>query len=490
MFDSRGGAGIQYELQTMIWILALLVGLAMGYVVGYLFVGRKYSALQVERERLCAQYAMQQQRSSELQQELKAVQAAHAQLMEALQKARTEAAAHKIAWEKEQESAQGATARIDDLEQKLLNVRNDFTKALADVAAYKTALEKEQQHHAEVESKLREMQENHYAKFRNLAGEVMEQNAGKLKDTNRESLDKLLTPLREQIENLGKAVVATNETAAGNKASLEAAIKAMMDKTESLGRDAENLTLALRGNTKKQGDWGELILERLLEESGLRKGEEYYVQENHKTEDGRDVRPDVVVRFPQNRCVIIDSKVSLTAYVQYVAAESDDERKRYLAAHVASVRRHIDELAAKKYASVVKESISYVLMFMPNEAAYMAAVQADQALTIDAHRKKIVLISPSNLLMALQLAYNLWQKERQTQNVENIIYRATKLYEKMAGMQENMERVSRALKQADQAFSNAFKQFYLGKGCFCDQLEELRDMGITPNRQLKLDNDE
>lgn len=484
-----GERGIEWAA-AMIWILALSVGLVVGVMVGFLFAARKQAAMQVERERLRTEHGILQRQYADAQQQLKTAQESAAQLSADLQHARTEAATHKTASQKEQERTALASNRIGELEKKLQAIGNELTTATTHVAVYKTALEKEQQHHAELEAKLREMQENHYAKFRNLAGEVMEQNAGKLKDTNKEHMDSLLKPLREQIENLGKAVAASNETAAGNKASLEAAIKAMMDKTESLGRDAENLTLALRGNTKQQGDWGELILERLLEESGLRKDEEYYVQENHKTDSGRDVRPDVIVRFPQNRCVIIDSKVSLTAYVQYVAAESDAERKRYLDAHVASVRRHIDELAAKQYAAVVKGAISYVLMFMPNEAAYMAAVQADQSLTIDAHRKKIVLISPTNLLMALQLAYNLWQKERQTQNVENIIYRATKLYEKMAGMQENMERVSRALKQADQAFHNASKQFYLGKGCFCDQLEELRSMGITPNRQITIQDPE
>ena len=369
--------------------------------------------------------------------------------------------------------------------EELRELRHTHSEAVAELQHYKTALENERSQREQEATRIKEMQEKHFAQFRNLAGEILEQNADKLKTSNRESMDSLLSPLRVQLESLGQAVKAGNESAAGNKASMEAAIKAMMEKTDSLGREALSLTQALRGDTKKQGDWGELILERMLEESGLRKGEEYYVQENFKTAEGADTRPDVIIRFPEKRCVVVDSKVSLTAYARYTAAEDEEERGAQLQAHVLSVRKHIEELAAKDYSTVVEDSISYVLMFMPNEASYMAAVQAAPGLPLDAYRKKIVLISPTNLLMALQLAYNLWQKERQSQNVENIILKATKIYEKMANAQENMEKLNRALKQASASFEVTSNQLFHGKGCFRDRLEELRNMGLTPNKLLK-----
>ena len=474
----------------LINILLFIVGCVLGAVCCLLQAARRNARVQVENERLRTEATLQQLQKTDAENKLQALQVAYDAMSADFLNERADAVSYKTSLEKEKESAAKEGARLAELEQEYNSIRKELTTALEELASYKTALEKEQQHRTQDAEKIREMQEKHFAQFRNLAGEIMEQNAGKLKDTNKESMDSLLKPLRVQLESLGQAVKSTNETAAGNKASMEAAIKAMMEKTESLGRDAENLTKALRGNTKKQGDWGEMILERMLEESGLRKGEEYYVQENFKTEDGRDVRPDVIVRFPENRCVVIDSKVSLTAYAQYAAAESEAERTTYLAAHVASVRKHIEELAAKDYSATVGDAISYVLMFMPNEASYMAALQAEPSLPLDSYRKKIVLISPTNLIMALQLAFNLWQKERQTRNVENIIYRATKLYEKMANMQENMVKAERALKQAGAAFENASKQFYTGKGCFCDQLEELRAMGVTPNKQLKLTDDE
>ncbi len=475
---------------TAVSILLFAAGCALGYVLCRLSASRKQQAALVESERVKVELTLLQQQKNDAEQHVKTLQSKHEALMEEMTASRTEAGSLKTALTKEQEQRETEASRYTKLQTEYETTRNELTSALAELARCKTELEKERELRADEAVKIKEMQEKHFAQFRNLAGEILEQNAGKLKDTNKESMDSLLKPLRLQLESLGKAVTATNETAAGNKASLEAAIKAMMEKTESLGKDAENLTLALRGNTKKQGDWGEMILERMLEESGLRKGEEYYVQENHKTEDGKDLRPDVVIRFPENRCVVVDSKVSLTAYAMYAAAETDDERRMQLNAHIASVRKHIDELAAKDYKGTVEDTISYVLMFMPNEASYMAAVQAAPSLPLDAYRKKIVLISPTNLIMALQLAYNLWQKERQTQNVENIIDRATKLYDKLATVQESLEKVGKGIDQAQSAYHQAISQMFHGRGNYAKQLNDLRQMGISPNKRLKLNDDD
>lgn len=470
----------------LIYISVLVVGGVLGFLVAKLLGSKQLSDLNQEKERLrVTADGLQQLRESEstrlksLQEEHSRLQAEYTVTLSALERS-------KAALEGEQKRYQEESARHEELREQHRSLQAEHTEALTALERSRTALEKEQQHRQEEAGKIKEMQDKHFAQFRNLAGEIMEQNAGKLKDTNRESMDGLLKPLREQLENLGKAVTHTNETAAGNKASLESAIKLMMEKTERLGHDAQNLTLALRGNTKKQGDWGEMILERMLEESGLRKGEEYFVQENHKTEDGRDVRPDVVIRFPDARCVVVDSKVSLTAYALYAAAEKDEDRKNHLDAHVASIRKHIEELAGKDYSSIVEGTISYVLMFMPNEASYMAALQHSPDLPMEAYRRRIILISPTNLLMALQLAYNLWQKERQTRNVEKIFDRATKLYDKMCLVQDSLEKVGKGLEQAQNAYSKACDQLYRGRGNYARQLDDLRQMGISPSKRLKL----
>lgn len=367
------------------------------------------------------------------------------------------------------------------LEAERLRTENGFLQQ-----KYEEQLRVQQSRRQELETRWKEQQEAMEARFRCLAADILTSNTSHLKESNREQMDAILQPLREQLEGLGRAVHESKETSVSNRASLEEALKNMMDKAERIGHDAVNLAQALKGNTKAQGDWGEVVLERMLEASGLRKDEEYYLQEDFTTEEGKHVRPDVVVRFPGRRCVVIDSKVSLTAYAQYMAAEEEEERGAYLAAHVASVRRHIQELAAKDYARVVKESISYVMMFMPNEASYVAALQAAPQLPQEAYRSKILLISPTNLLMALQLAVNLWQRDRQDRNVEAIMEKAARLYDKFATFRENFERVGRELEKARSSYDTAFSQLCDGRGNFVRQVEDLRQMGVSPRKRLPL----
>ena len=468
-------------------ILFLIIGCALGAITA-LFVQMQKNAAErlnaertkVELETLQKQKDDEARRYAELNDEHRTLRAEHTATYAELE-------SHRTALVKEQKQREDLALQQVALSEKYDSLRAEHTSLQKELASLKTELQKEQELREGESARMEEMQKKHFAQFENLANEILEKNAGKLKETNQESMGTLLKPLRDQLENLGKAVNHTNETAAGNKASLETAIKAMMEKTESLGRDAENLTLALRGDSKKQGDWGEMILERMLEESGLRKGEEYFTQENHKTEDGRDVRPDVIIRFPDKRCVVVDSKVSLTAYAMYCGAEKEEERQMYIGQHVASVRKHINELATKDYSAVVEDTISYVLMFMPNEASYMAALQACNDLQMEAYRRRVILISPTNLLMALQLAYNLWQKERQTRNVQQIFKRATSLYEKMCNVQESMEKVGNSLRQAQDAYTKACDQLYRGRGNYARQLEDLRQMGISTAKQLRLE---
>ena len=340
------------------------------------------------------------------------------------------------------------------------------------------------------ETHWKEQQKAAMDQFRTISTQVLADNTHQLKSSNREQLDALLAPLKLQIEGLGKAVQQTNTTSASNTASLGKMIDLMLSKAELLSADAENLTKALKGDTKKQGDWGELVLERMLEESGLKKGEEYYIQQSFATEGGRHLRPDVVVRFPDERSVIIDSKVSLTAYAAYTAAEDEEARAASLAAHVASVRKHIDELAEKDYSGVVKESVGYVLMFIPNEASYIAAVQARPELPLEGYRKRVLLISPTNLLMALQLAYNLWQKERQTRNVEAIFDKAAAIYDKCVLLTESFDDVGKNLRRALEAHDQAMARFNSGRGNLTRQVEDLRQMGISPSKRLNLSDEE
>ena len=259
----------------------------------------------------------------------------------------------------------------------------------------------------------------------------------------------------------------------------------LKEQTERIGSDAANLTKALKGDNKTQGDWGEMVLEKLLENSGLRKNEEYFIQSSVKDENGNSLRPDVIVRFPEGRSVVIDSKVSLTNYADAVSAIDDSERDRLLNEHARSMRRHVDELAAKSYDKVVDDAIGFVLMFVPNENSYIAAMRQQPELSRYAYSKRIIIISPSNLLMALQLAYNLWQYDRQTKNVEKIVKTASDLYDKVAVFSETFNDLETQITKLSQSFDKAKNQLYDGKGNVMRRIESLKAMGITPKKSLK-----
>lgn len=344
----------------------------------------------------------------------------------------------------------------------------------------------------EQESRWNESRKALLEQFRTLATETLSERSRELKKTNEEKMSAIVNPLKEQLKGLGEAVAAAREAEAKNKATLNETIRQMMEQTRQIGTDAVNLTKALKGDSKVQGDWGEMILEQMLEDSGLQRGKHYEIQEVVRDEENRARRPDVVVRFPHERSIIIDSKVSLTAYSRYAAAADDTERAAALKEHVASVRKHVDELAAKDYSHLVQDSIGHVLMFIPNEPGYIAALQAQPQLAHDAYRKNVLIVSPNNLMMALQLAYNLWQNETRVEGIQKIVDQGQKLYEKFALFQQAFTDVGNRLDQANKAYAQAYDRLSRGNGNYLSQVEKLRHMGIQPNanRLLKLDNAE
>lgn len=327
-------------------------------------------------------------------------------------------------------------------------------------------------------------------RFEQLSRRILDQNTNQLKASSAEQLGNVIQPLKEQLEGLRKSVSDTNKDNATARGSIETLVRQLMERADGISKDATNLTRALKGDSKMQGDWGEMLLSRLLEGSGLRPGEEFDTQASFSDKKGNKFRPDVVVNLPENRTIIIDSKVSLTAYARWVELDAESaaaERESALKAHVESVRKHIQELADKDYVSIVPGSIGHVLMFMPNESAYIAAVQARPELVREAYSRGVLLISPTNLLMALQLAYNLWQKERQSRNVQNIISRAESLYKKCIGVGSSMEKVKRAIETLSSAYEKAEGQFRSGRGSLCRQIDQLCEFGITPAQRLELE---
>lgn len=322
-----------------------------------------------------------------------------------------------------------------------------------------------------------------------------------LQDQNRSQMGELLQPIREKFAEFEKSVNESKTQNAVQKEDLKKSFESMMklfeqqqnqavnslkEQTDKIGNDAANLTKALKGDSKMQGDWGEMVLETILENSGLVRDEHFFVQDNVKDEDGKNFRPDVVVRFPEGRSVVIDSKVSLTAYADAMTADAEEIRTQRMAAHVQSVVKHIDELAAKKYDELVENAIGYVLLFIPNEAAYGAALKARPLLAQDAYKKKIIIISPSNLLMTLQLAYNLWQYDKQTKNVEKIVQSASGLYDKVALFQDSFEKIGSQIQTLSATFESAKGQLSEGKGNVLTRVEKFKELGITPKKQLRI----
>lgn len=340
------------------------------------------------------------------------------------------------------------------------------------------------------EQRWQERQRQLEERFEQLSRRILDHNTDQLKNSSKEQLGNVLQPLREQLDVLRKAVTETNSGNATARTSIETLVKQLMERADGISQDAANLTRALKGDSKVQGDWGEMILSRLLESSGLRPGEEFVSQLSFKDKEGNTFRPDVIVNLPEDRRIIIDSKVSLTAYARLMELDADaapGERETALRAHVDSVRKHITELAGKDYASIVPGAIGHVLMFMPNESAYIGAVQAQPQLVREAYERGVLLISPTNLLMALQLAANLWQKERQSRNVHNIISRAELLYKKCASLDDSMEKIKRAIDTLVKAYEQARGQFKTGNGNLVRQIDELRSFGINPSRRIAMD---
>ena len=325
--------------------------------------------------------------------------------------------------------------------------------------------------------------------FQSVATEIIRE---RTQDLN-ERTEATLKPLREDLQRFGRQVTETYQEESRERFSLKNEIKNLVERSQAISEETTNLTRALRGDSKVQGDWGEMILERILERSGLRKGEEYFVQETLRDESGRlittknnrgGLRPDVIVRYPNSGAMVIDSKVSLTAYSRYLSADTDEVRAMALREHLQSIRKHIDELSRKKYEDHVRGAANFVMLFIPNEPAYTLALSQEPNLWEEAYAKNIVLINGTNLIAALRMAQDMWQRERQDQNIQSIVEESTKLYDKFATFAETFLEVGKKLQSASKAFDQARRQLSEGQGNLAGKIEELKRLGIKTNKTI------
>ncbi len=327
--------------------------------------------------------------------------------------------------------------------------------------------------------------------FENIAAKILDEKSEKFTRQNKDNLEVVLKPLGENIESFRRKVEEVYDRESKERFSLGKEVQRLMDLNLKVSEEAVNLTNALKGSSKTQGDWGQMILENILEQSGLVRDREYFVQEYLKDEDGNylknesgsKMQPDVVIRYPDNRKVIIDSKVSLTAYTRYVAAAESAAQDRALKEHLLSVRRHVDDLSGKHYQDFAP-SLDFVMMFVPVEPAYMLALKNDQELWNYAYRKRILLISPTNLIAALKLIEDLWKREYQNQNAQAIAERGAALYDKFVGFVENLSNVGLNLTKAQKSYDDAYGQLKDGRGNLIGQAEKLRELGVKAKKNL------
>ena len=391
-----------------------------------------------------------------------------------------------------------------NVDERIAAVKENALQQLEAERKHGEQLRNELQKQAEAKNRL--LQEE----VRNMAAQMLDENREKMNTADKERLDALLAPLKERIEAFNQTVTNNSKENAANKTEIktsfeaamkqlhaeqemtikamreeqERAVKELREQTDRIGNDAASLTKALKGDSTMQGDWGEMILEKTLEDCGLVKDQHFFLQENFKDEDNNNYRPDAVIVFPNNERAVVDSKVSLTAYQAAIKETDDVQRDKLLKEHVTSVRKHIDELSAKNYEKIVPGCIGYVLMFVPYESGYSAAIKGDPSILQYAFRKHIIVLSPSNLLMALQLTRTMWQNHRLNDNVDKILQQSNDLYDKFATFAETFIKIGTNIERLQQDFNKAKGQLNDGKGNIVRRLEGLKTLGINPKKQI------
>lgn len=322
-------------------------------------------------------------------------------------------------------------------------------------------------------------------RFKNLANDILQQNSTTFKEQNETRLSEILAPFKDNLEQFKKVVTESYSSEARERFSLQAKIKELIDLNQTISKDAQNLALALKGNSKVQGNWGEMILESILEKSGLERGREFFVQESTYNDEGKRLIADVVINYPDGRKIIIDSKVSLNAYTEIINCDDNNLLEVYKKKHIASIRNHISELGSKKYQDYLgDEKAEFVMMFIPNEAAYICAMQIDPNLWQEAYDKRVLIISPTHLISALRLIEQLWQHDRQTRNAIEIASESGKMYDKFVGFIEDLKLIEKSLNSAQNAYEKALNKLHLGKGNIISKAEKLKEMGAKTTKSL------
>ncbi len=382
-------------------------------------------------------------------------------------------------------AAEAKAERLPQVEGRLIESEQQLNALNAQVATLTMQLTQERNQSNEKLALLQSAREELTHQFKNLANDILEEKSKRFSEQNQQSLGQLLDPLKTKLQEFQGKVEQVYVQEGKDRSALAEQVRQLMELNKTVSQEANNLTKALKGSNKTQGNWGELVLERVLEGSGLRKGEEYDVQESHTLPDGRRLQPDVVVHLPDDRHLVIDAKATLVAYEDYANAEDEKHRDAALKRHLDAVRSHIKGLSDKNYQDLYGlKSLDFVLMFIPIEPAFMLAVTHDRDLFMDAWNKNVLLVSPSTLLFVVRTVANLWRQEAQTRNAQDIAKRGAELYDKLAGFVEDMESLGTRLNQAQKDYDGAINKLSTGRGNLIRQAEMLKKLGVKPSKSL------
>lgn len=373
----------------------------------------------------------------------------------------------------------------DNLASALDKVRNELADKTVEQATTATKMEGLQEQLKAQKQEMADLQQRLTTEFENMANRILKERAAELSETSKKDLGAILNPLKENIAEFKQQVREAYSIEMRDKAGLREQLKLLAEQNTRISNEANNLTKALKGDVKQQGNWGEIILERVLEMSGLHKGREYEREAVTKDDNNANLRPDVIIHLPDNKHVIIDSKVSLVAYDRLVNAQDKAACETALKEHVASLKKHVAELAAKNYPNLPGlNAPDFVLMFVPIEAMFAVAVEADQNLFAYAWEKKIVIVSPTTLLATLRTMASIWQQENQTKNALEIARLGGVLYDKLVGFIDDFQKIKRSLDAADKAYNDALGKMSAGKGNMLNTAERIKELGAKAGKTI------
>ncbi len=484
-------------MESLIPIVVFIVGIAGGWFIA-VFIFKKNSISKTEYNNLLKEKELVEYKAESVEtdrkkteEELQNIKHELKILREDLSNVNSLLASSKTMIENKDKETQELKIDIADY----LNEINENKALISKTESEKVGLE---QKNINLNEKLQTQKEEienigkkFSAEFKVLANSILEEKSKKFTEQNQQNIRLLLDPLGENIKEFKKKVEDTYDKESKQRFSLEEKIKDLVQLNHKISEEAHNLTMALKGSAKTQGDWGEMILESILENSGLVKDREFFTQEFLRDEsgnmikdiEGKKLQPDVLIKYPDGRNVIVDSKVSLVAYERYVNTENDTDREKELNLHIQSLKNHIDGLSAKDYDSYT-QTLDFVMLFVPIEPAYLLAIKEDDNLWNYAYKKKILLISPTNLITALKLVKDLWKREDQNRNAFEIAERGGRLYDKFVSFIESLEDVGKNINKANDSYESALKQLKDGKGNIIGQVEKLKELGVKAQKTI------